>query len=122
MAWSLPLDKEREWPAKHMVGELSFRDPTLRDMRALPEIEEVRTYPDRSSVYAVKWDAVDAWLSELVRPEEHRGLIGQLTPAEATRAKDRLLGFFAPAAAATPRSAPPTTSDSEPASDRIRIE
>lgn len=122
MTWSLPLDKEREWPAGRKVTVLEFRDPTLRDMRALPEIEEVRTFPDGSSVYALKWDAVDAWLTALVKPDENAGLIGQLSPAEATRGKDSLIGFFTSAGGGTSKSAPLTTSASEPDSGRIRID
>jgi phosphopantetheinyl transferase (holo-ACP synthase) len=122
MSWKLTLDKEREWPAKRMVGSIEFREPTLRIMRTLPEIELIRTFPDRSSSYAVDWAAVEAWLKALVTDEVDSGLIDQLSPAEAERAKVVLLGFFNTAAAATPRSEPQTISASEPASAQTRID
>lgn len=122
MSWTLTLDREREWPAKRMVAEIEFRDPTLRIMRTLPEIELIRTYPDKTSTYGVDWAAVDAWLKALVKEDVDSSLIDQLSPAEAERAKAKLLGFFGSAAAATPRKEPPTTSGSEPASVQTRID
>lgn len=122
MAWSLKLDREREWPAGRKVDEIALRDPTLRDMRVLPEIEKAETLPGGISRYGIDWDAVTRWLQHLVTDETDRALIEMLSPAEAERAKVALIGFFAPAAASAPSKTPPTTSASEPESDRIRIE
>lgn len=122
MSWTLKLDSKREWPAKTFVEEIAFRDPTLAVMRRLPQIEMVRTLPDQSSVYSIVWDAVDAWLRALIADEINLGLVDMLSPAEAERAKNAILGFFTSAAAVTPRSAPPTTSSSPPASATTRIE
>lgn len=121
MGWLLKLDREREWPAGTMVSELSFRDSTLRDMRALPEIETVRT-TGGTTHYGTDWDAVGLWLEALIVDETNRRLVNQLTPAEAERAKVHLLGFFGSAAAAPPLKTPPTTSASEPPSGTIRID
>lgn len=122
MSWSLALDKEREWPAKRMVKAIDFRDPTLRDMRSLPEIETARSFKDGSASYGIDWDAVDSWLRRLLIDELNLGLIDQLAPAEAERAKVTLLGFFGTAGAEKPRSEPQTTSASEPASAQTRID
>lgn len=122
MSWSLSLDKPREWPAGRHVEALDFRSPTLRDMRSLPEIEIVRRHPDGSTSYGVDWAAVEEWLKQLVTDKLNSTLIEQLSPAEAERAKAALLGFFTPAEAEKPRSAPPTTSASAPASAKTRIE
>lgn len=121
MGWSLKLDREREWPAGTKVVSLVFRDPTLRDMRALPEIETVRTFEGVTS-YGIDWDALARWLELLCVEEAYRPLINQLSPAESQRAKDDVLGFFGSAVAAPPLKTPPTTSASEPSSDRIRID
>lgn len=120
--WTLALDKQREWPAGVFVNEIEFREPTLRDMRALPEIEMARSFADGSSQYGVDWSAVDAWLRRLLRDEVKSGLIDQLSPAEAERAKATLLGFFGVAEGEKPRSAPPTTSASEPGSAQTQID
>jgi hypothetical protein len=120
--WTLALDKQREWPAGTIVTELEFREPTLRILRSLPTIEVVRTFPDKTSTYEIDWAAVDAWLKALIKDELRAGVIDQLTLAEAERAKVALLDFFGGAAAAKPRSAPPTTSASEPASAQTRID
>ncbi|WP_420104152.1 hypothetical protein [Bosea sp. (in: a-proteobacteria)] len=122
MAWSLKLDREREWPAGTMIGEIGFRDPTLRIMRGLPAIEEVRTYPDKSTTYEIRWDAVDAWLLALVAKPEDAALIAQLSPSEAERAKETLVGFFTSGAGASGKKTPPTTSASAPASEPTRID
>lgn len=122
MGWTLRLDREREWPAGRKVSEIALRDPTLRDMRSLPEIEKAETLPGGVSRYGIDWDALARWLQHLVADDVDRGLVEMLSPAEAERAKTALIGFFAPAAAATPSRTPPTTSASEPDSDRIRIE
>lgn len=122
MTWSLGLDKPREWPAGRSVDAIALRDPTLRVMRTLPDIETARSFPDGSSSYGVDWAAVEAWLKALVSDPVDAGLIEQLSPAEAERAKAALLGFFGTAAAETPRSAPPTISDSAPVSTATRID
>ncbi|MFC5505155.1 hypothetical protein [Bosea massiliensis] len=120
--WTLALDKQREWPAGTFVTSIDFRDPTLRDMRALPEIETARYLKDGSASYGIDWDAVDSWLRRLLKDEIKLGLIDQLSPAEAERAKVTLLGFFGTAEVEKPRSAPPTTSASEPSSAQTRID
>lgn len=120
--WTLALDKQREWPAGTFVTELEFRDPTLRDMRALPEIELAKSFADGSTQYGVDWSAVDSWLRRLIRDDVKASLIDQLSPAEAERAKAALLGFFGVAEDEKPRSAPPTTSASERSSAQTRID
>ncbi|MCP4564063.1 MAG: hypothetical protein GY873_30115 [Bosea sp.] len=122
MTWTLKLERQREWPAKTFVDDLAFRDPTLAVMRRLPQIERVRTLPDRSTLYEVDWEAVDAWLRALIADEVNLGLIDQLMPVEAERAKTALLGFFGSAAADPPRNTPPTTSSLPRASGTTRIE
>lgn len=122
MTWTLKLDRRREWPAQTFVDELTFKDPTLHLLRQLPEIERVRTLPDRSSVYETNWQAVSDWLKALAEPELNSGLVDMLSPAEAERARVALLGFFtSPAASPAPKT-PPTTSASEPGSAKTRIE
>ena len=121
MGWSLKLDREREWPAGTRISELSFRDPTLRDMRGLPEIEVLRER-GAERVYGIDWDAVSRWLETLVADEANRSLVNQLSPAEAQRAKDQVLGFFGSAVAAPPLNPPPTTSVSEQPSRVMRID
>ena len=121
MGWTLTLDREREWPAGSKVAALSFRDPTLRDMRALPEIETIRSVGGATN-YGIDWDAVSRWLEALVSDEANRPLVNQLSPAEAQRAKDQVLGFFGSAVAAPPSKTPPTISGSEPSSGGIRID
>ncbi len=120
--WTLALDKRREWPAGTFAIEIEFREPTLRDMRALPEIEMAKSFADGSTQYGVDWSAVDAWLRRLIRDDVKAGLIDQLSPAEAERAKAALLGFFGVAEVEKPRSVPPTTSASEPASAQTQID
>jgi hypothetical protein len=122
MAWVLTLDKPREWPAGAMLSELALNDPTLARMRGLPAIEQVRNFADGSSTYAIDWAAVETWLAALIVDPVQKPVLGMLTPAEADWAKDQLLGFFTSAGGAKPRSAPPTTSASEPASATIRID
>lgn len=123
MTWTLKLDKPRQWPTlKQTLDSIEFKDPSLFIMRRLKPIEVVRTFPDRSHVYEIDWTAVDGWLRELIAEEVNLGLIDMLSPAEAERAKDLLLGFFTSAAAAKPLSAPPTTSSSAPSSAATRIE
>ena len=122
MSWKLKLDRQREWPAKTFVDEIGFKDPTLFLLRQLPEIERIRTLPDRSSLYETNWQAVADWLKALVEVEAHAGLVDMLTPAEAERAKAAILGFFTSPAAETQPKPPPTTSSSEPASAKTRIE
>lgn len=122
MSWSLKLDKPREWPAGRSVDAIGFRSPTLRDMRGLPEIEVIRRHPDGATTYGVDWAAVDDWLKLLATDKLDIGLIEQLSPAEAERAKAALLGFFGPAEAEKPRSAPRTTSASAPASAATQID
>lgn len=122
MSWKLKLDRQREWPAKTFVDEIAFKDPTLHLMRQLPEIERVRYQPDRSRLYETDWSAVSDWLKALLESEVNAGLVDMLTPAEAERAKEALLGFFTSPAAEKPPSASPTTSASGPASPMTRIE
>jgi len=122
MSWKLKLDRQREWPANTTVTELDLKDPTLALMRRLPEIEIVRYQPDRSRLYETNWQAVSEWLKALVESEVNAGLVDMLTPAEAERAKEALLGFFTSPAAAEPPKPPPTTSSSELGSAKTRIE
>ena len=122
MSWKLKLDRPREWPANTTVTELDLKDPTLALMRQLPEIEIVRTLPDRSTVYETSWMGVSDWLKALVESEVNAGLVDMLSPAESERAKKALLGFFTSPAAAEPPKPPPTTSSSEPGSAKTRIE
>lgn len=122
MSWILKLDRQREWPAKVLIDEIALKDPTLFLMRRLPEVEIVRTLPDRSTVYETNWQAVSDWLKALVEVEANSGLIDMLSPAEAERAKVALVGFFTSPAAGTTPKPPPTTSSSELESAKIRIE
>ena len=80
------------------------------------------SFPDKTSTYEIDWGAVEAWLKALVKNDVQSALIDQLSPAEAERAKVALLGFFSSAEGEKPRSAPPTTSASEPASAQTRID
>lgn len=122
MSWKLKLDRQREWPAKTMVGEIAFRDPTLHLMEKLPEIEIVRYLPDKSTIYETNWRAVREWLHALVEEEHNAGLLSGLTPAESERAKKAILGFFTSPADEKEPGTLPTTSSSEQASAGTRIE